>query len=105
MDLVLGRVTLTDSQRRNTFDYLNSESSISLSRKFEIPPINFLTLADSEYVGGLEIAHVLADVLKEQLNGTITPAVKKEVSNFMRIEPFTGHSESPPKWFGGNRPP
>ncbi|MBI2852365.1 MAG: hypothetical protein HYX84_04605 [Chloroflexi bacterium] len=89
VDLILDRVILTESQRKNTFDYLNSANSIPLRRKFEIPSIEFLTLADSEYVGGLEIAHVMADVLKEQLKETII-STAKEVADFMKIELFVG---------------
>jgi len=92
VDLILDRVTLTESQRRETLDYLNSRPAIQLREKFKIPPIEFLTLADSEYVGGLEIAHVLADILNETTKGNITPEVKA-VSDFVRIKHFVGHKE------------
>jgi len=92
VDLILDRVTLTEKQRKETLDYLNSRTAIPLREKFKIPPIKFLTLADSEYVGGLEIAHVLADILKETIKGDITPEVKA-VSDFVRIKHFVGHKE------------
>ena len=54
--------SLSESQRRNTIDYLNSKTEIPLRQQFRIPPVTYLTIANSEYIGGLEIAHVLADV-------------------------------------------
>jgi hypothetical protein len=92
VDLVLDRVTLSESQRRNTYDYLNGKTRQPLREPFAIPPIEYLTIGDSEYVGGLEIAHVLADILRETIKGEITPEVK-EVSDFIRIEHFIGHEE------------
>ncbi len=92
VDLVLDRVLLSESQRKNTFEYLNSKTAIPLRQPFVIPTILHLTIADSEYVGGLEIAHVLADILKETIKGDITPEVKA-VSDFVRIKHFVGHKE------------
>ena len=92
IDLILDRITLTEAQRKNTLDYLNSRSDIGLREPFAIPPIEYITLCDSEYVGGLEIAHVLADVLKETIKGVITPEVRA-VSDFIKIEYFVGHRE------------
>lgn len=89
IDLVLDRVTLSETQRKNTYDYLNSKTRKLLREPFAIPPIEFLTIGDSEYVGGLEITHVLADILRETIKGEVTSEVK-EVSNFMRIEHFAG---------------
>ena len=92
VELVLDRVNLTESQRVNTYNYLNSITKIPLRESFSIPPIKHLTICDSQYVGGLEIAHVLADVLRETIKGDITPEVKA-VSDFMRIKHFVGHRE------------
>jgi hypothetical protein len=92
VDLVLDRVTLTETQRRNTYDYLNSKTQIPLRKSFSIPPVRYLTICSSEYVGGLEVSHVLADVLRETIEGGITPEVKA-VSDFMRIKHFVGHKE------------
>jgi len=92
VDLVLDRVNLAERQRRNTYNYLNSKTERPLRERFSIPPVEYLTIGDSEYVGGLEIAHVLADILKETIKGTITPEVRA-VSDFMRIEHFIGHKE------------
>jgi hypothetical protein len=92
VDLVLDRTLLNEAQRKNTFEYLNSKTAIPLRERFKIPPIKFLTIADSEYVGGLEIAHILADILRETIKGDITPEVDA-VSNFIRINHFMGHNE------------
>jgi hypothetical protein len=92
IDLVLDRVHLTESQRENTHNYLNSNAEIALREAFSIPYIEHLTICDSEYVGGLEIAHALADILRETITGDITPEVR-EVSDFMSIEHFIGHRE------------
>jgi len=93
IDLVLDRVILTERQRENTYYYLNSKTEIPLRESFAIPPVKHLTICDSEYVGGLEIAHVLADILKETIKGDITPEVKA-VSDFVRIKHFVGHKET-----------
>jgi len=92
VDLVLDRINLAERQRRNTYNYLNSKTERPLRERFSIPPVEYLTIGDSEYVGGLEIAHVLADILKGTIKGTITPEVRA-VSDFMRIEHFIGHKE------------
>ena len=92
IDLVLDRVILTERQRGNTYDYLNSKTEIPLRASFAIPPVEHLTICDSEYVGGLEIAHVLADILKDTIKGAITPEVKV-VSDFVRIKHFVGHKK------------
>lgn len=89
IDLVLDRVMLTESQRRNTLSYLRSETLIPLKQPFSIPTIEYLTIADSEYVGGLEIAHVLAEVLREHAKGTID-AKMRALTDFMEIEYFVG---------------
>ena len=89
IDLVLDRVLLKEIQVKNTLDYLNSRIAIPLREEFKIPPIVHLTIADSHYVGGLEIAHLLAEVLRETAKGTLTPNIKG-VSDFMRIEKFLG---------------
>lgn len=93
IDLVLDRVNLTEEQRVNTYNYLSSKTGIPLRKSFSIPPVKHLTICDSEYVGGLESAHVLADVLKEIIGEDVKPEVK-EVSNFMKVEHFVGHKGS-----------
>jgi len=90
IDLVLDRVMLTESQRQNTLRYLCSETPVPLKQPFSIPKIEHLTIADSDYVGGLEIAHLLAYVLREQAKGTIAQEVAS-LADFLRIEHFVGH--------------
>jgi len=92
VDLIMDRVLLTEEQRRNTLEYLNSNTAIPLRESFKIPPITFLTVADLKYVGGLEIAHLLADILREQVKETISESLK-ELSDFIRIEHFVGHQK------------
>jgi hypothetical protein len=92
IDLVLDRVSLNQNQQKNTFDYLNSQTDIPLRAKFGIPPVAYLTLADSEYVGGLEIAHVLADLLQQIAKENTTEKIKS-LSSFMKTEHFFGHKQ------------
>lgn len=92
IDLVLDRVVLTEGQRGNTYDYLNSRTGIPLRESFSIPPVEYLTICDSEYVSGLEIAHVLAGILREAIKEESTPEVKV-VSDFVRVKHFVGHKE------------
>ena len=79
-------------QRGNTHDYLNSKTEIPLREPFSIPHVEYLTICDSEYVGGLEIAHALANILRETIKGAIAQEIKT-VSDFMRIEHFIGHKK------------
>lgn len=92
VDLALDRILLNESQRKNTFNYLNSKTAVPLKQPFAIPTIAHLTIADSEYVSGLQIAHVLADILKEHAAGTISNNLKK-LSDFMRIKQFVGEKK------------
>lgn len=92
LDLVLDRITVSEKQRKNTYDYLNGKIGKPLKEPFTIPPIQYLTIGDSEYVGGLEIAHTLTNVLRETIKGKITSQVK-QVSDFIRIEQFVGHKK------------
>lgn len=93
LDMVLDRVVLTESQRRNTFEYLNSKTTVPLRQPFAIPTVAHLAIADSEYVGGLEIAHVLADILKKHAKRAISRS-ETEVSDFIRIEEFVGDKKA-----------
>jgi len=92
IELVLDRIILTERQRGNTHDYLNSKTEIPLREPFSIPHVEYLTICDSEYVGGLEIAHALANILRETIKGAIAQEIKT-VSDFMRIEHFIGHKK------------
>ncbi|MGA7677399.1 MAG: DUF3800 domain-containing protein [Dehalococcoidia bacterium] len=91
IDLVTDRILLTDNQRRNTVNYLNSKTEIQLEKPFPIPPVKHLTIADSEYICGLEIAHVLADVVNKIAEGA-SPEYLNMVK-FMSVQKFDGHTE------------
>lgn len=90
-DLVLDRVTLTEDQRKNTIEYLNSKT-LALKKPFSLPAIKYLTVADSEYVGGLQLAHIIAELINSHANGKIS-AEQKELSQKFRIVKFEGHDE------------
>ncbi len=90
IDLVLDRVMLSQSQYDNIFKYLNGKPDIPLKKPFEISPISYITISDSKYTGGLEVAHLLADILRDQAKGTLYPEIKQEAV-FLKISEFIGH--------------
>lgn len=92
IDLVLDRVRLSDDQLINTRRYLNSE--VELKEHFSIPPIRYVTNADSEYVGGLAIAHLLVETVKRRIKNDI-PKLMDTLSDFVRSAPFKGEEKMP----------
>jgi hypothetical protein len=90
VDLVLDRVMLTEAQRGNTLSYLNSKTHIPLRQPFAIPPIKHLTIADSKYVGALQLVHIVADVIKNCARGKLTSDQKELMASF-KIAQFIGH--------------
>jgi hypothetical protein len=92
-DLVLDRIMLTEPQRVNTLNYLNSKSPIPLSEPFKIPSISYLTIADSEYIGSLQLVHLLAELVKEYAKNTISEEQMK-LSKFLRVTEFLGHKKA-----------
>lgn len=92
IDLVLDRITLAGGNRENMHDYLNSKTIVPLKHPFRIPSIQYLTIAGSEYTGGLEIAHLLCDMLKRTIKGTANHTLVG-LSSFMKIKHFIGHRE------------
>ena len=92
MDLVLDRVGLSEAQHKNSLDYLNSRSTVPLRKPFSIPQIVHLTEADSRYVGGLQIAHLLAEVVKEHAKGSINGQLAN-LTNYMSVEHFLGQGK------------
>lgn len=92
VELIIDRITLTESQVKNTRNYLNSQALPKESVPFAIPYIKHLTLPASEYVGGLEVAHLLADVLKRRIQNNIPPLME-ELSNFVRTIHFPGEEK------------
>jgi len=93
VDLVLDRVELTEEQRINTLNYLNSSPPIPLRQPFAIPQIGYLTIADSEYVEALQIVHLLADLVRDYAKNTILPE-QLELSQFLRVIEFLGHKKT-----------
>jgi hypothetical protein len=93
VDLVLDRIELTEEQRINTLNYLNSSNLIPLRQPFGIPPIRYLTIADSEYVEALQIAHLLADLVKSYAKGTVMTDLA-ELSHFLQIAEFLGRKQN-----------
>lgn len=92
VDLILDRIELTEEQRINTLNYLNSSAPIPLRQPFDIPKIGYLTIADSEYVEALQLTHLLADLLKNYAKGTIMPE-QVEFSQFLKVVEFLGHKQ------------
>jgi hypothetical protein len=89
-DLVLDRVMLTEAQRANTLSYLNGKTQIALRQPFVIPKIIHLTIADSEYVGALQLVHIIADLVKTCAIGNLSGESEK-LSRLFRIVEFIGH--------------
>jgi hypothetical protein len=90
IDLVLDRILLTESQRANTISYLNSEKVIQLETPFCIPRIEFLTIADSKYVCCLQISHILADLVKNCAQNSLTDEQSELMKGFFKIKKFDG---------------
>ncbi|MBI2831135.1 MAG: DUF3800 domain-containing protein [Chloroflexi bacterium] len=88
IDLVLDRVRLSEKQRANTLVYLNNKLP-GLSAPFATPAITHLTDADSEYVGGLQLAHILAELLAKLANNSISEVELSE-AQFFRVVEFIG---------------
>ncbi len=93
VEIILDRVIITEDQKINTGRYLNSETPKPLREKFKIPPILHFTLADSQYVRGLWVAHVLADMLRLQIKGEMNSMIE-DLSSFMKTQCFLGHTNS-----------
>ena len=93
VDLVLDRNVLNEEQLRNTYNYLNSKISPPLLKPFAIPPIQHITLVDSEYVGGIEVTHVLAEMLRRRIQNNITPLML-DLSCFMKVLHFEGEGKN-----------
>lgn len=94
VDLVLDRIKLTEQQRANTLSYLNSEIEIPLKQPFRIPRIEHLTIADSKYVGGLQIAHILAGLVNSSANDEVSGDQLELLNKFFKIKEFIGHKKS-----------
>lgn len=91
-DIILDRVELSESQRIETFNYLNSRTVRPLEKPFALPEITHLTIADNEYICGLELAHILADVVKKKAEAKLSVEYSKFVE-FIRMKEFIGHKK------------
>ena len=94
VDLVLDRIMLTEQQRANTLSYLNSQTKIPLRQPFCIPHIEHLTIADSKYVGSLQIAHILADLVNSSAINKVSEEQLELMNKFFEIKEFIGHKKS-----------
>ncbi len=86
--LVLDRISINRRQRTEMEDYLVSTPP-HLQRPFRFPPIALFVISDSRYTGGLQLAHLVADIVKEHAKhprGTIDAGV----SGFVRVTEFLG---------------
>ena len=95
VDLILDRILLTELQRANTISYLNSQPPIPLRQPFSTPRINHLTNADSKYVGSLQIAHLLASLVKSFAKNEVHEEQLVLTKKFFRIVEFMGHRRTP----------
>jgi hypothetical protein len=91
-DIILDRWSLSERQHQETFNYLNSKTAVALEQPFALPEIAYLTIADNEYICGLELAHILADMVKKKATNKLSNKYSKLIS-FMRIKEFVGHQK------------
>jgi len=90
IDIVVDRITLSESQRLNTLNYLTSK--VTLKEPFKLPNIQYFTIGDSKYICGLEVAHIIAGLVREQT----LEAVKDSFCGFASFVPvigFLGHMQ------------
>jgi len=93
IEIVVDRFLITEEQKRESQRYFNSQTPTPLRENFRIPPVLHLTLTDSHYVHGIQVAHILTDMLKLQIKGNIN-SMLAELSSFMRIQHFVGEHRS-----------
>lgn len=87
IDLVIDRIGVNREQRKNLEAYLRSK--MPLQRPFDLPEIEHVTISDSEYTGGLQIADMIASVVKRAATDTLEAEVT-EIARFIRIASFVG---------------
>lgn len=93
LDLILDRVDLSERQRSNVFDYLNSSPGTPLRERFKIPTIKYLTIADSEHVGGSQVAHSLAEIVSGFASERMSSELEQTV-DFVSVACFLGRPKS-----------
>lgn len=90
IDLVLDRIAVNADQRRNLEDYLRSKKT--QERPFALPGIEYVTISDSAYTEGLQLAHMIASIVKKVAKGTLTEK-ETELSRFVHLAGFVGHQD------------
>jgi len=94
IDLVIDRIAVNSAQRANLEDYLMGK--MPLKEEFKIPSIDHVTIADSSYIEGLQMAHNVADVVKRMAVGNFDNEVAME-TDVIRITEFLGTEQSSEK--------
>jgi hypothetical protein len=89
IEVILDKVSLSEPQRANLLAYLSDDATIPRSAAFNLPPIESITIADSRYVGGLQVAHVLAEVVKDVACDKL-PNSASELVSFLSLSSFLG---------------
>ena len=97
IDLVLDRIALNVEQHRNLEDYLANRVPTRDGGRFRLPAMTYLTISDSQYTGALQIAHVLADVVKHYAKQPIA-LHRMTAVEFMRVSEFLGSPPAGPVW-------
>ena len=92
IDLVLDRIAVNADQRRNLEDYIMGHKSIQRREPFRLPKIDYVTISDSSYTEALQIAHMVADLVKKCAAGTLQPQ-ELEFCGFIKFMEFWGHKE------------
>jgi len=92
IDLVLDRIAISRDQQRNLEDYIMSRKAIQLREPFRLPNIDYVTISDSSYTGGLQLAHLIAELLKKCASDSLEPELR-ELVGFIRIVEFLGHAK------------
>lgn len=90
IDLVLDRIAVNPSQRRNLEEYITSHKGIVLRERFALPAIDYVTISDSSYTGGLQLAHLITDLLKMAAMGSLEAEVA-DLASFIRLAALVGH--------------
>jgi len=89
LDAVIDRIAVNADQRRNLEEYLSSHKIIGLSKPFRIPRVDYVTISDSSYTGALQLAHLVAEVLKKSCLG-LFPTARNSTNGFIKMAEFLG---------------
>lgn len=91
IDLILDRISVNVEQHRNLEDYIANRDSIPRREPFRLPRLEYLTISDSRYTGALQVAHLLANVVKAHAKATLDVGRADEM-RFVRVLRFAGAS-------------